>query len=231
MFRQPRAVVLIAIAAMSSALASVQRTSAAEGAVPVPSPNGVASEDLISASANPNLTPFLFAEDTTESLEIYAKSQAYAAENSSACGGAVPAEQGGCCPFSPSDGACDDHDPASTGCADASSFTVTESNITDASGAVIGLVEVRYSPTCQTNWGRVTGFGAYASALKQTTACRGTPAQYSDSGCTDTDTGLEPTRFSDQVFAPTECVSVVGVLIQSSLPGARKVSATTPPAC
>jgi Protein of unknown function (DUF2690) len=194
-------------------------------------PSGASIREGLGTAPNPNLTPLLFSVDPAESAHVYATSQQYAVTNASSCGGALPAAQGGCCLSSLSDGACDDHDPAVTGCADASSYTVETANITDPTGAVIGYVEVRYSPTCKTNWGRVTGFGAYATAVKQTTACRGTSGQYPDSGCTDTDTGVEATRFSDQLYAPTECVSVVGVLVQPAVQGGGQFTATTPPAC
>jgi hypothetical protein len=232
--RRPLRRLLLALAAVGL-IASLQLTASAAG-TPVSSIHQPAfgtppPEATISASANPNLTPFLFSQDPNESAAIYAGSQEYAATHTGSCGGAVPAEQGGCCPFAASDGACDDHDPAATGCADATSITVTDANITDSSGNIIGYVEVRYSSTCKTNWGRVTGLGAYAAAIKQTTTCRGAAGQYADSGCTDTDTGVEATRFSDQLYAPSECVSVVGTLIQPAAQGGGQFSATTSPAC
>lgn len=185
------------------------------------------------AGANPNLTPLLFSQDPTESAQVYAKSQAFAATAATSCGSAVTgAVNGGCCPTSQSDGACDDHDPTVTGCADASSTTPAQANIVDGSGTVIGLIETRYSPACHTNWARITGFGAYATAVKQSTICRGTMAQYSDSGCSDTDTGTESTRFSDQLYAPAECATAFGTLVLAGTSGTpAKFSAQTPAAC
>lgn len=193
---------------------------------------GGASEAVVAATARPNLTPALFTVNPAGSAKVFAAARENAATKSSACGGANGGLAGRCCPAQASDGACDDRDPVSSQCADATSYTVTQANITDSSGDVIGLVEVRFSPTCNTNWGRITGYGPYVSALKQTTACRGTAGQYSDSGCTDTDTGTEATRFSDQLFAPSECVYVVGVLVDTGTSGAAgKFTASTPAAC
>lgn len=223
----------MALAVVVAAAGTCHTVLAATGpSVPLQSV-GIPSERAIAATANPNLTPDLFTQDPTESAEIYAKAQAFDAANSMTCGGASAAEQGLCCPFSPSDGACDDHDPAASTCADANSTTPTESYITDASGNDIGLIETRYSPTCGTNWARITGFGQYAAAVKQATVCRGQQGQYSDSGCSDTDTGVESTRFSDQLYAPTECAFAVGVLVMAGTSGAApaEFTATTPTAC
>ncbi len=209
------------------------RTALAAGAAGTAAPSAgprIPSEATLSTTANPNLTPLLFTQDPSESAQVYAKSQAFAAQNVTTCG--TGATAGACCPISSSDGACDDHDPSVTGCADASSVTVTQANIVDNAGTVIGLIETRYSPTCQTNWGRITGFGAYAGAVKQTTVCRGEQAEYADSGCSDTDTGTESTRFSDQLYAPTECAFAVGTLVLAGTSGTpSEYSATTPLAC
>jgi hypothetical protein len=49
---------------------------------------------------------------------------------------------------------CDDQDPIATGCS-AGSYTVTSAPVT-LGGTSYGTVELRWSPTCQTNWSRVT---------------------------------------------------------------------------
>lgn len=221
---------LVALGAVLGMFANSAPAGAASGAQVGQEPARVPAETTIASAANPNLTPLLFSQDPTESAPVYAKSQAFAAQNVTTCG--TGATAGACCPSSPSDGACDDHDPSATGCADASSITVTQANIVDNSGTVIGLIETRYSPTCKTNWGRITGFGAYAGAVKQTTVCRGQQGQYADSGCSDTDTGVESTRFSDQLYAPTECAFAVGTLTLAGTSGTPgQLSATTALAC
>lgn len=71
---------------------------------------------------------------------------------------AVPAAQASAQPAAPqvtcSGYGCDHQDPAATGCS-AGSYTVTSAPITIGS-TVYGTVELRWSPTCQTNWSRVT---------------------------------------------------------------------------
>ncbi len=68
---------------------------------------------------------------------------------------------------------CDHLDPVATGCS-AGSTTVTSAAI-----GGVGTVELRWSPTCQTNWSRVTiaagganpsGFWRYADIYRQSPA-------------------------------------------------------------
>src|SRR5438876_9566962 len=51
---------------------------------------------------------------------------------------------------------CDGQDPITTGC-DYDAYTVTSQDING-----LGLVELRYSPTCGTNWARVTSYPSTA---------------------------------------------------------------------
>jgi len=71
---------------------------------------------------------------------------------------AVPVAQASAQPLSPhvscSGYGCDHQDPVATGCS-AGSYTVTSAPIT-LGGTSYGTVELRWSPTCQTNWSRVT---------------------------------------------------------------------------
>lgn len=53
-------------------------------------------------------------------------------------------------------GGCDGQDPVATGC-DYDAYTVTSQDING-----LGLVELRYSPTCGTNWARVTSYPSTA---------------------------------------------------------------------
>jgi hypothetical protein len=51
-------------------------------------------------------------------------------------------------------GGCDYQDPATTGCS-TGSYTVVSAGVFSA-GVRYGTVELRWSPTCQTNWSRLT---------------------------------------------------------------------------
>ena len=57
---------------------------------------------------------------------------------------------------------CDFQDPGATGC-DADAETIGQAPITDSRGK-LGYVELRWSPTCQTNWARVTSTSGVSSA-------------------------------------------------------------------
>ena len=48
-------------------------------------------------------------------------------------------------------------DPNTTGCA-SGAYTIHSKNIYDYNGSVAGYVELRYSPTCNTNWARTTSY-------------------------------------------------------------------------
>lgn len=54
------------------------------------------------------------------------------------------------CKTNPSDNTCDGVDPQTSGCA-ADAYTVSGGTATGPAGTV----ELRYSPSCKTNWGRV----------------------------------------------------------------------------
>lgn len=57
---------------------------------------------------------------------------------------------GGCSGYN-----CDYQDPIAEGC-NQDAYTVGASTIDDAQGNQLGYVELRWSPSCQTNWARVT---------------------------------------------------------------------------
>jgi hypothetical protein len=52
---------------------------------------------------------------------------------------------------------CDGQDPVQTGCVNGA-YTVATDDIYDNNGAVIGRVDLRYSPTCETNWTRTISY-------------------------------------------------------------------------
>jgi Protein of unknown function (DUF2690) len=72
-----------------------------------------------------------------------------------AFGGAVSPAQAAVDPGDPTGRAFDFQDPIKTGCV-ADAETVGQEPILDSGGNQLCYVELRWSPTCQTNWARVT---------------------------------------------------------------------------
>jgi hypothetical protein len=68
---------------------------------------------------------------------------------------------------------CDYKDPIATGC-NAGSYTVTSASIT-YQGVNYGTVELRWSPTCQTNWARTTVGSSYLGKERWASVYRQTP--------------------------------------------------------
>jgi hypothetical protein len=52
---------------------------------------------------------------------------------------------------------CTDKDPHDTGC-DADAYTVYNVYVRDNNGNEVGLLQLRYSPSCGTNWTRLTSY-------------------------------------------------------------------------
>lgn len=98
---------------------------------------------------------------------------------------------------------CNNTDPATTGCAN-NAYTVETQYIT-FNGQQIGKVELRWSPTCQTNWTRVTklgGFYTYVYGTLQTT-----------NGSVLTSYGAYGSQvYTNQWYAPNLLVQACGVL-------------------
>lgn len=97
---------------------------------------------------------------------------------------------------------CNGTDPGQTGCS-ADGRTVAYTNIVNSSGTAVGRVELRWSPTCQTNWSRVTRWDSnslyqYAYAFLSPNA-NGDPKYYPDGGYVP----VNGTWWSYQVYAPT----------------------------
>lgn len=65
-----------------------------------------------------------------------------------ALGSATPARAASC-----SGTGCNGQDPIATGC-NSDAYTVTSANIKNLQNQVVGRVDLRWSPTCQTNWAR-----------------------------------------------------------------------------
>lgn len=64
---------------------------------------------------------------------------------------------------------CDGKDPMAMGCS-GDAYTVTSANI-NSSGQTIGRVDLRWSPNCQTNWGRVVSYVGNTNLFVMLTYC------------------------------------------------------------
>lgn len=94
----------------------------------------------------------------------------------------------------------DGTNPATTGC---SADGVTIASRTVTSGTQSAYLEIRYSPTCQTNWIRVTTDGSNQSAKAIGRDASGTLSAYTTPSQID-----NGNSFSTQVYAPgTTCVN------------------------
>ena len=104
---------------------------------------------------------------------------------------------------------CNGTNPHTVGCAtDAYTVFNAQTPIYDqTNGALIGYLELRYSPHCGTNWARTTFTNpAYITPLYQRdTYVSGGAGRADDPGFND-----EPVRYSAQIYAPstTECANV-----------------------
>ena len=89
---------------------------------------------------------------------------------------------------------CSGQDPLSTGCS-ADAYTVHTASVYGTNGA--STVEIRWSPTCKTNWARVNWVTTNVKAVQQTGYTQG----YSSNNGT--------TAWSKMIYSPTLCVKAV----------------------
>jgi hypothetical protein len=73
---------------------------------------------------------------------------------------------------------CDGQDPLASGC-NTGAYTVASAPIT-YQGVTYGTVELRWSPTCQTNWARTTVGNAYLGLMRYANIYRQNPAAQAD---------------------------------------------------
>ncbi|NJO81708.1 MAG: DUF2690 domain-containing protein [Blastochloris sp.] len=66
---------------------------------------------------------------------------------------------------------CNGKDPIAMGCAN-DAYTVTSAEIT-SNGSTIGRVDLRWSPSCQTNWSRVVSYVGGTNMFVMLTDCAG----------------------------------------------------------
>ncbi|WP_329171335.1 DUF2690 domain-containing protein [Streptomyces sp. NBC_01477] len=106
-------------------------------------------------------------------------------------------------------------DPAATGCSGNAITYWSKNLLNPANGAVTGVVELRYSRTCQTNWVRVNNYVGGAVAEKiivrpRTLLPQGGSLDYAQDVTDDALTGYS---YGLQFYAPAGvCVEVGGVI-------------------
>jgi hypothetical protein len=127
------------------------------------------------------------------------------------------------CYQNPSTANCNGTNPTDVGCsADAYTVFNAQTTIVDqTNGAVIGYLELRYSPHCGTNWARTTFTNpAYINPLYQRdTYVSGAAGRADDPFFND-----EPVRYSAEIYAPStsECANVKvteGIIVIAQLTG------------
>lgn len=67
---------------------------------------------------------------------------------------------------------CNGRDPVAMGC-NGDAYTVTSADIKSSNGQTIGRVDLRWSPGCRTNWGRVTSYVGSSNLFVLLTDCNG----------------------------------------------------------
>ena len=101
------------------------------------------------------------------------------------------------CTAYPSKAACDGHDPGSTGCS-AGAKTVKYKNMYWwKDGRYIGRLELRWSPTCKTNWARVSMVGEWP--VEELTIKRSSDGTHYTNSSASTNT-----LWTKMVYSPTE---------------------------
>jgi hypothetical protein len=106
----------------------------------------------------------------------------------------------------------DGTDPASTGCANGSTLIYSQDLHINGNGAKVGVMEVRYSPTCGTNWVRVQNLGTTDAVSKKyiLREAQGSLPRF-EQGIPDTYVGWS---YGNQVYAPgATCIWVQGGLV------------------
>lgn len=102
---------------------------------------------------------------------------------------------------------CDGLDPNATGCSTGANDTAS-TYLYNASGSIVGLLELRYSPTCGTNWSRVTSYvgihNLYARVTRQS------------DGRSYADVGNYQIIWSNMVYAYNIIACAAGEILQVS---------------
>ncbi len=102
-----------------------------------------------------------------------------------------------------------DHtNPSTTGCA-SGSYAIYSKAIKNGAGTTIGMMEVRYSPSCGTNWVRVNNYGYGPVAGKMVSVVGGAYDYVGDA--------YVGWSYGNQLYAPgSTCIIVEGSIRSSS---------------
>lgn len=103
--------------------------------------------------------------------------------------------------------------PMTTGCSNGA-YTLHSTPVTDPLGAVIGQVELRYSPTCHTKWARIDTSSSYGGgAWMEAYAVRGNPPANTVGADGDVTRDFYGTQvYSDQLYGYGERVCGYGTM-------------------
>ena len=93
---------------------------------------------------------------------------------------------------------CEGKDPEATRCAQGSRTVAPAVSIKNSSGTVVATVELRWSPTCRTNWTRVTAKNASRRTLTAKVVT-------STGGSQKSATRVASQLWSPMVYAPNVC--------------------------
>jgi hypothetical protein len=106
---------------------------------------------------------------------------------------------------------CDGKDPQASGCNDSRTYTTrTYQNHNINTGAWVATTELRWSPTCQTNWVRVTSRGGVVGM--------GALADRTSDARRVSMSGNYQVGWTDMLYAPTTTVCGVGWINNSTAP-------------
>lgn len=111
--------------------------------------------------------------------------------------------------------------PDQTHCAD-DAITVLSANI-NTTTSTVGKVELRWSPTCQTNWARVTSYIGTIGLIGMVQRDNGPDGSYlcydnpHPGLCNSSSPWINATvLFTQQVYAPNNNASASGIIVQGS---------------
>jgi hypothetical protein len=104
---------------------------------------------------------------------------------------------------------CDNKDPNTSGCADGSQYTVAWGDVA-VRGVVFATINLRYSPTCGTNWAQITNNRTGEIAVLK--VCR----DQGDRKCSDTFAASATSAWTNQMYAYNITATAYATLYMST---------------